>query len=115
MSKASGPTRTTAVRGIRRQPRNLGIYYGVLDKRARGKKLSASQLKRNKKKSRVRAAVEHPFAFMKKKLKVSVLAAKNKMCNALRFDMWCIVYNVLRASFLIKRQTPWPNCATNPK
>lgn len=91
--------------------RQMGIYYGVLDKRARGKKLSNRQLKRNKKKSRVRAAVEHPFAFMKKKLKVRVLAAKNKMRNALRFDMWCIVYNVLRASFLIKRQTPLPNRA----
>ena len=82
--------------------RALGVYYGVLDKRARGKKLSNRQLKRNKQKSRVRAAVEHPFAFMKKKLKVSVLAARNKMRNSLRFDMWCIVYNVLRASFLIK-------------
>lgn len=46
--------------------RATGVYYGVLDKRARGKKLSNRQLKRNKKKSRVRNAVEHPFAFMKK-------------------------------------------------
>jgi len=84
--------------------REMGLYYGVLDKRARGKQLSKSQLKRNKKKSRVRAAVEHPFAFMKGKLKVRVLAAKNKMRNSLKFDMWCIVYNVLRASFLINRQ-----------
>jgi len=84
--------------------RSMGIYYGVLDKKARGKQLSNSQLKRNKQKSRVRAAVEHPFGFMKKKLKVSVLAAKNKMRNALRFDMWCIIYNVCRASFLLKRQ-----------
>jgi len=84
--------------------REMGIYYGVLDQRARGKKLSNRQLKRNKKRSRVRAAVEHPFAFMKGKLKARVLAAKNKMRNALRFDMWCIVYNVLRASFLLKRK-----------
>lgn len=84
--------------------REMGIYYGVLDQRARGKQLSKTQLKRNKKRSRVRAAVEHPFAFMKGKLKARVLAAKNKMRNALRFDMWCIVYNVLRASFLLKRQ-----------
>ena len=85
--------------------REMGIYYGVLDKRTRGKQLSQSQLKLNQKKSRVRAAVEHPFAFMKGKLKVRVLAAKNQMRNNLRFDMWCIVYNVLRASFLMKRQT----------
>lgn len=89
----------------KRAARSLGIYYGVLDQRARGKRLSNRQLKRNKQKSRVRAAVEHPFAFMKGKLKVQVLRAKNKMRNSLRFDMWCIVYNVLRASFLIKHRT----------
>lgn len=85
--------------------RVLGIYYGVLDQRARGKQLSKRQLKRNKQKSKVRAAVEHPFAFMKGKLKAGVLRARNKARNSLRFDMWCIVYNVLRTSFLIGRQT----------
>lgn len=85
--------------------RSMGIYYGVLDQRARGKQLSKRQLKRNKQKSRVRAAVEHPFAFMKGKLKAGVLRARNKARNSLRFDMWCIVYNVLRASFLIKSKT----------
>lgn len=84
--------------------RAMGIYYGVLDKATRGKGLSASQRKRNKQKSGVRAAVEHPFAFMSKKLKVTVLSARNKMRNALRFDMWCIVYNVCRSGFLLKRQ-----------
>ena len=89
----------------KRAAREMGIYYGILDKGTRGKGLSNKQLKRNKQKSRVRAAVEHPFGFMRKKLKVTTLAAKNRLRNALRFDMWCIVYNVLRASFLIKRQT----------
>lgn len=92
-------------RGDKKLAREMGIYYGMLDQRTRGKQLSARQLNRNKKKSRVRAAVEHPFAFMKGKLKVRVLAAKNKMRNSLRFDMWCIVYNVLRSSFLISRQS----------
>lgn len=85
--------------------RELGIYYGMLDQRARGKQLTKRQLKRNKQKSRVRAAVEHPFAFMKGKLKAGVLRARNKKRNSLRFDMWCIVYNVLRASYLIRHQT----------
>lgn len=84
--------------------RAMGIYYGVLDKATRGKKLSASQQKRNQQKSSVRAAVEHPFAFMKKKLKVTLMGAKNKLRNALRFDMWCMVYNICRAGFLLKRQ-----------
>lgn len=88
----------------KRAARALGIYYGVLDKGKRGHKLSNKQKKRNKQKSRVRAAVEHPFGFMRKKLKVTVLAAKNKLRNALRFDMWCIIHNLCRASFLIKKK-----------
>jgi IS5 family transposase len=89
----------------KRAARAMGIYYGLLDKASRNNPLSGKQQKRNKQKSSVRAAVEHPFGFMSKKLKVTVLAAKNKLRNALRFDMWCIVYNVCRASFLLKRQT----------
>lgn len=95
----------------KRAARELGIYYGVLDKGRRGRKLSNRQQKRNRQRSKVRAAVEHPFAFMRKKLKVSTMAAKNKLRNALRFDMSCIVYNVLRTSFLIKRNARLPNCA----
>jgi IS5 family transposase len=84
--------------------RKLGIYYGILDKKKRGGKLSNKQEKRNKQKSSVRAAVEHPFAFMRKKLRMRLATAKNKMRNALRFDMNCIVYNVLRAAHLMKIQ-----------
>lgn len=89
----------------KRAARKSGIYYGILDKATRGKKLSTKQQKRNRQKSRVRAAVEHPFGFFRKKLKVTFAAAKTKLRNALRFDMWCIIYNVTRASFLLKRQT----------
>ena len=93
-----------ASRKNKKAMRASGIYYGILDKGARSHPLRKRQQKRNKQKSRVRAAVEHPFGFMRKKLKVTVLAAKNKARNALRFDMWCIIYNVCRASFLLKRQ-----------
>ena len=88
----------------KRAARAMGIYYGVLDKAVRGKGLSGKQEKRNRQKSGVRASVEHPFAFIKKKLKVTVLGAKTKMRNALRFDMWCIIYNISRVSFLLKQQ-----------
>lgn len=88
----------------KRAARKLGIYYGVLDKAKRGHGLSRKQKKRNKQKSKVRASVEHTFGFMRKKLKVTVLSAKNKLRNALRFDMWCIIHNLCRASFLIKKK-----------
>jgi transposase, IS5 family len=87
----------------KRIARTVGIFYGVLDKKKKGKELSGKQQKRNKQKSSVRAAVEHPFAFMRKKLKMGLAMAKNMARNALRFDMNCILYNVLRADWLLKR------------
>jgi len=84
----------------------MGIYYGILDKKKRGKALSGRQKKRNKQKSSVRAAVEHPFAFMRKKLKMGLATAKTMARNALRFDMNCIIYNVLRAAYLLKIHHP---------
>jgi transposase, IS5 family len=89
----------------KRGSRNIGIYYGVLDKSRRGKALSARQKKRNRQKSAVRAAVEHPFAFMKNKLKMQLAAAKTIDRNSLRFDMNCIIYNVLRADYLLSKAT----------
>ena len=89
----------------KRISRFLGIYYGILDKKKRGKELSKKQEKRNKQKSSVRAAVEHPFALMRKKLRMGLATAKTKARNALRFDMNCILYNVLRAAYLLRIKT----------
>src|SRR5690625_7291281 len=47
--------------------RENGWYYGILDKAKRNAPLSHAQKKRNRKLNRVRAAVEHPFAWMKTK------------------------------------------------
>lgn len=49
----------------KKECRNEEIYYGVLDKAKRGKKLSSSQKKRNRKLSSIRAKVEHPFRVIK--------------------------------------------------
>jgi transposase, IS5 family len=87
----------------KRIARAMGIFYGVLDKKKKGSALSGKQTRGNKQKSSVRAAVEHPFAFMRKKLKMGLATAKNKARNALRFDMNCILYNVLRAEWLLRR------------
>jgi len=88
----------------KRAARFLGIYFGVLDRGARSHPLSNKQKKNNRKKSAVRAIVEHPFAFMKTKLHLLKATAKNLDRNALRFTINCINYNLLRADFLIRRQ-----------
>jgi IS5 family transposase len=89
----------------KRASRRMGIYYCVLDKAKRGRTLSARQKKRSRQKSSVRATVEHPFAFMKNKLKMQLAGAKTIGRNALRFDMNCIIYNVLRADFFLSKDS----------
>lgn len=87
----------------KRIARLLGIHYGVLDKSTKKRKLSNSQKKRNKKKSSIRAQVEHPFGFMKSKSNYQKAVAKTKDRNALRFDFNCMIYNLMRADFLIRK------------
>lgn len=86
----------------KRKARKEGLYYGVLDRGTKRRKLSNSQKKLNKKKSKIRSAVEHPFAYMKERLNYKKAVAKNLQRNRLRFDMNCIIYNLMRASELIK-------------
>ncbi len=88
----------------KRAARKAGIYYGVLDKPARATPLTNRQKQRNRKKSRVRKVVEHAFGFMRKKLKVTVMRARNLPRNTVAFEMRCTIYNVLRTSFLLRRQ-----------
>ena len=71
----------------KRAARFLGIYFGILDKAKKGQPLSGKQRKRNKQKSKVRAAVEHPFAFLKTKLKYTLAWATNLVRNQLRFPV----------------------------
>lgn len=83
--------------------RKVGWYYGVLDKPARGEILSGGQKKRNRKLSRVRAGVEHPFAWMKTKAGLTVMRAKNQARNRLRFLLTCTLWNLSRATFLVRK------------
>ena len=86
--------------------RRYGWYYGVLDKAKRGQKLSNKQKKRNRKHSRVRASVEHPFAWMKTKAGLTQMRAKNQIRNRLRFVFTCIGWNLSRAAFLVRGTKP---------
>ena len=83
--------------------RKEGVYYGVLDKSTRSKKLSNSQKKKNKKKSKIRSAVEHPFGYMKERLNYRKSVAKTIQRNRFHFDMNCILYNIFRGNYLLER------------
>ena len=89
----------------KRKARKNGVYYGMLDKATRRGKLSNTQKKNNRKKSTIRAKVEHPFAFIKSKLNYKQAVAKTKLRNELRFDMNCILYNIFRANYLLSKKS----------
>lgn len=87
----------------KRKARKKGIYYGVLERATRRRKLSRRQKNKNRKKGRIRAQVEHPFGYIKTKLGYREAAAKTLQRNALRFDFNCILYNIFRADFLLSK------------
>ena len=83
--------------------RKEGIYCGILDKGTRSKALSKSQKKRNKNKSSVRSAVEHTFAYLKERQNYRKARAKTLERNRFVFDMNCIIYNIMRANYLLEK------------
>jgi len=85
--------------------RKEGVFYGILDKATRRRALSKAQKKTNKKKSKVRSAVEHPFAYMKERLNYKKAGAKTMERNRFVFDMNCVLYNIFRANYLLVRAT----------
>ncbi len=81
---------------VKRNYRKAGIYYGILDKGRRGRPLSKSQKKKNKKKSRVRNAVERPFAHFKNLYHFSSVKYLTTERNDLHFTFLCMIHNVRR-------------------
>lgn len=83
--------------------RRFGWFYGILDKATKGTSLRAKQQARNKKMSQIRSQVEHAFAYIKNRCGLTTMTAKTKARNALTFAMACTVWNLNRATFLLKK------------
>jgi transposase, IS5 family len=75
--KSIGQIKPIPNKKIKKQP-GLWIFSMGYWAKEQGVENYRQEKKRNKQKSSVRAAVEYPFAFTDKKLKVAVLAAKPK-------------------------------------
>ena len=80
----------------KRQARQDGIYFGVLDKAKRGYKLSASQIKQNKKKSSVRSKVEHPFQVLKCQWGYTKVRYKGLFKNSMQLHTLFSLVNLFR-------------------
>jgi len=80
----------------KRKMREHGIYHGILDKGRRNRPLSKKQKKRNKQKSRVRNAVERPFAHFRNLYGYCRARYVNMGRNDLHFTFLCMIYNIRR-------------------
>lgn len=80
----------------KRAMRQKGVFCGILDKGYRNRPLTKKQKKMNKKKSRVRSAVERPFAHFKYLYGYRRSRYVNTARNDLHFTFLCIIHNVRR-------------------
>lgn len=76
------------------QARAAGLYYGISDKGRRNHPLSSPQKKKNKRHSRLRAKVEHPFRVIKHLWGHTKLRYKGLKKNAERFTILCALSNL---------------------
>jgi IS5 family transposase len=82
---------------VKRNMREKGIYYGIMDKGRRGRpKLSTKQKKTNAWKKKVRNAVERPFAHFKKHMGFRSVRYVNLQRNELHFTFLCMIHNIRR-------------------
>ncbi len=86
---------------FKRKLRKAGIYCGILDKGRRNRPLSGKQKKDNKQKSRVRNAVERPFAHFKNLCGYHRVRYVNLRRNEVHFTFLCIIHNIRRGIVLM--------------
>jgi transposase, IS5 family len=81
----------------KREFRQKGKFYGMVDKARRNRPLSPSQKKRNRQLSSARCRVEHPFAEMKNPHKMKFrVRYRGDLKNSWHWTMACASYNLKR-------------------
>ena len=80
----------------KRAMRQKGVFCGIVDKGYWNRPLRKKQKEMNKKKSRVRRAVERPFAHFKNLYGYGRSRYVNTARNDLHFTFLCIIHNVRR-------------------
>jgi len=81
----------------KREARNAGIFWGVLDKGRINHPLSRSQKKRNKKMSSIRAIVEHPFQVLKCRWGFVKVRYRGLTKNGLQLQTLFMLVNMFKA------------------
>ena len=86
----------------KRDFRQRGIYYGILDKSFRNRPLSERQKRGNRRKSCIRNRVERVFAHLKKWYGYTKVRYVTYGRNRFQFLFLCMVYNVRRTLVLLQ-------------
>ena len=76
--------------------RKRNVFWGVLDRANRGRKLSTKQHRDNRQKSSVRSHVEHPFAWMKQTMHFQGIRFRGLRKNTFHISLVCTAYNLKR-------------------
>ncbi|MFH1252919.1 MAG: IS5 family transposase [Candidatus Uhrbacteria bacterium] len=76
--------------------RKRGIFWGILDRASVNHPLSKKQKKDNRQKSSVRCHVEHPFAWIKKTMKLRCVRFRGLRKNTFHLTLICAAYNLRR-------------------
>lgn len=83
----------------KRKWRMEGRFWGVQEKAGKGKKLSCTQKKKNKKLSSVRAGVEHPFHTIKHLWHYKKVRYKGLYKNTVQIFSLCMLANLHRVRY----------------
>jgi IS5 family transposase len=94
--KAIGGDKAYASDKKKKECRELGIAYTILDKAKKGKKLSSKQKKRNKKYSSIRALVEHPYQVIKHQWGHRKVRYKGLFKNTMQFFTLFMLANIFK-------------------
>lgn len=76
--------------------RKRGIFWGILDRASAHHPLSKKQKKDNRQKSSVRCHVEHPFAWIKKTMRLRHVRFRGLRKNTFHLTLICAAYNIRR-------------------
>lgn len=82
--------------------RGLGVKNNIHEKGAAGRPLTESQQQSNRRKSKIRARVEHPFAFMEQSLGGIYNRCIGLVRNAHQIGLMNLCYNLCRAVQLLR-------------
>lgn len=93
-----------ASQALKKWCRQRGIFYGILEKGARNRKISSAQKKKNKKLQAVRQKVERVFGIFSLHLNRAQARYVGLLANEVHLFLTAFTYNILRLWWHLRRK-----------